>query len=127
MHVPINVKSPNNISKWQMGFNSRFKGLILPPTYHVTELIIMNKHLRLLHAGLISQKYRSLDTCGVRAVCVYLPCRLDYALLCCYTPLFNPSACSPLNNIAKTVSTTPITRSTIIECLLEALALDKKN
>jgi hypothetical protein len=29
MHVPINVKSPNNISKWQMGFNSAFKGLIL--------------------------------------------------------------------------------------------------
>jgi hypothetical protein len=28
MHVPINVKSPNNNSKWQMGFNSAFKGLI---------------------------------------------------------------------------------------------------
>jgi hypothetical protein len=28
MHLPINVKSPNNISKWQMGFNSAFKGLI---------------------------------------------------------------------------------------------------
>jgi hypothetical protein len=28
MHGPINVKSPNNISKWQMGFNSAFKGLI---------------------------------------------------------------------------------------------------
>jgi hypothetical protein len=28
MHVPINVKSPNNISKWQMAFNSAFKGLI---------------------------------------------------------------------------------------------------
>jgi hypothetical protein len=28
MHVPINVKSPNNISKWQMGFNLAFKGLI---------------------------------------------------------------------------------------------------
>jgi hypothetical protein len=28
MHVPINVKSPNNISKWQMGFNSAFKGLM---------------------------------------------------------------------------------------------------
>jgi len=27
MHVPINVKSPNNTSKWQMGFNSAFKGL----------------------------------------------------------------------------------------------------
>jgi len=28
MHGPINVKSPNNASKWQMGFNSAFKGLI---------------------------------------------------------------------------------------------------
>jgi hypothetical protein len=28
MHLPINIKSPNNISKWQMGFNSAFKGLI---------------------------------------------------------------------------------------------------
>jgi hypothetical protein len=27
MHLPINVKSPNNISKWQVGFNSAFKGL----------------------------------------------------------------------------------------------------
>jgi hypothetical protein len=27
MHGPINVKSPNNMSKWQMGFNSAFKGL----------------------------------------------------------------------------------------------------
>jgi hypothetical protein len=28
MHGPINVKSPNNISKQQMGFNAAFKGLI---------------------------------------------------------------------------------------------------
>ena len=27
MHGPINVKSPNNTRKWQMGFNSAFKGL----------------------------------------------------------------------------------------------------
>jgi hypothetical protein len=27
MHGPINVYSPNNTSKWQMGFNSAFKGL----------------------------------------------------------------------------------------------------
>jgi hypothetical protein len=27
MQVPINVKSSNNISKWQMGYNSVFKGL----------------------------------------------------------------------------------------------------
>jgi hypothetical protein len=29
MHLPINVKSPNNISKWHMGINSAFKGLII--------------------------------------------------------------------------------------------------
>ena len=29
MHGPINVKSPNITSKWQMGFNSEFKGLII--------------------------------------------------------------------------------------------------
>jgi len=28
MHGPINVKSPNNISEGQMGFNSALKGLI---------------------------------------------------------------------------------------------------
>jgi hypothetical protein len=28
MHGPIKVKSPNNTNKWQMGFNSAFKGLI---------------------------------------------------------------------------------------------------
>jgi hypothetical protein len=27
MHGPIKVKSPNNISKWQMGFNSAYKRL----------------------------------------------------------------------------------------------------
>jgi hypothetical protein len=27
MHRPINVKSPNNISKRQTGFNSAFEGL----------------------------------------------------------------------------------------------------
>jgi hypothetical protein len=29
MHGTMNVKSPNNTSKWQMGFNSAFKGLTL--------------------------------------------------------------------------------------------------
>jgi hypothetical protein len=29
MHEPINVKSPNNTSIWQIGFNSAFKGLNL--------------------------------------------------------------------------------------------------
>ena len=33
MHGPIKVKYPNNSSKWQMGFNSAFKGL--KPTGYV--------------------------------------------------------------------------------------------
>jgi hypothetical protein len=37
MHGHINVKSPNNISKWQMGFNSAFKGLM---TYFLNQLPI---------------------------------------------------------------------------------------
>jgi hypothetical protein len=31
MHGTTNVKSPNNIMKWQMGFNSAFKGLMKGP------------------------------------------------------------------------------------------------
>jgi hypothetical protein len=45
MHVLINVKSPNNISKWQMGFNSAFKGLRfnycvrkIPVLYHINSI-----------------------------------------------------------------------------------------
>jgi hypothetical protein len=35
MHLAINVKSPNNIIKWQMEFNSAFKGLM--PTLFLCE------------------------------------------------------------------------------------------
>jgi hypothetical protein len=45
LHLSINVKSPNNISKWHMGINSAFKGLnydeygttILPVVVHGSE------------------------------------------------------------------------------------------
>ena len=37
MHGPINVKSPNSISKWQMGFNSAFKGLMTNFLIYCTE------------------------------------------------------------------------------------------
>jgi hypothetical protein len=44
MHGPINVKSPNNITKWQMGFNSAFKGLIsysfLPTMCNISDKFI---------------------------------------------------------------------------------------
>jgi hypothetical protein len=35
MNLPINVKSAHNISKWQMGFNSAFKGLTGKKTMNV--------------------------------------------------------------------------------------------
>jgi hypothetical protein len=45
----MNVKSPNNISKWQMGFNTAFKGLknfgiySIPPTdYHLLPGLQLN-------------------------------------------------------------------------------------
>ena len=38
----MNFKSPNNISKWQMGFNSAFKGLNLLPYYLYFTLIEEN-------------------------------------------------------------------------------------
>jgi hypothetical protein len=37
MHGPINVKSPNNTNKWQMGFNSGFKGLTFTMSYSFAE------------------------------------------------------------------------------------------
>jgi hypothetical protein len=42
MHLPINVKSPNNIIKCQMEFNSAFKGLI------------QGRHLWNMEAGVVS-------------------------------------------------------------------------
>jgi hypothetical protein len=52
MNLPIKVKSPNNISKWQMEFNSAFKGLttlidgfssfgcpLMPFSYHFPNLV----------------------------------------------------------------------------------------
>jgi len=53
MHVPINVKSPNNISEWQMGFNSAFKGLIviIPSAISWSPLNTETKKKILLNAG----------------------------------------------------------------------------
>jgi hypothetical protein len=48
MQVPINVKSPNNISKWQMGFNSAFKGLMLYREIIAVCSQIQTKHINAL-------------------------------------------------------------------------------
>jgi hypothetical protein len=46
MHGPINVKAPNNTSKWQMGFNSAFKGLTSHiQIFEVTNFGFVNKTL----------------------------------------------------------------------------------
>jgi hypothetical protein len=54
MHGHINVKSPNNISKWQMGFNSAFKGLIfIEIGLQVKSFLISHIHLWLVLSSLI--------------------------------------------------------------------------
>jgi hypothetical protein len=50
MHVPINVKSPNNTSKWQMGFNSVFKRL----TEFATCTVIIPKCLKYANVTLFT-------------------------------------------------------------------------
>jgi hypothetical protein len=61
MPGPINVKSPNNTSKWQMGFNSAFKGLISPSIRrrNLTEVNIKNSQFCIL---IFSRTYASLFT-----------------------------------------------------------------
>jgi hypothetical protein len=49
MHGPINVKSPNNTSKWQMGFNSAFKGLREIPIGNLKEFTRVTKLETTLH------------------------------------------------------------------------------
>ena len=55
MHVPINVKSPNNTSKWQMWFNSAFNPLNakLNPICHL--MALLGAH-QILHVSRIRVK-----------------------------------------------------------------------
>ena len=62
MHVPINVKSPNNISEWQMGFNSAFKGLNLYKTY-CTERRISTVYLLAVKMNLSLRNFKPSETC----------------------------------------------------------------
>jgi hypothetical protein len=50
MHGPINVKSPNNTSKWQMGFNSAFKGLMCEEYKHMSREMKMSVHIVLVQS-----------------------------------------------------------------------------
>jgi hypothetical protein len=46
MHLPINVKSPKTIRKWQVGFNWAFKGLNKNKENIVLPLVKLVTHLR---------------------------------------------------------------------------------
>jgi hypothetical protein len=62
MHGPINDKSPNNISEWQMGFNSAFKGL----TYKLSCIINV---VNLLHVHSI--RIKLADPITTQCKCVW--------------------------------------------------------
>jgi hypothetical protein len=49
MRGPINVKSPNNITNWQMRFNSAFKGLTDISTFDVILLRLLTAPLNNMH------------------------------------------------------------------------------
>jgi hypothetical protein len=71
MHGPINVKSPNNISKWQMGFNSAFKGLTYCSQYvsiiswKAEELLAFKKDCATLSQSASRNLLRAAETCGI--------------------------------------------------------------
>jgi hypothetical protein len=77
MHLPINVKSPNNISKWQVGFNSAFEalstvrpiyrtGVPLPSRYYIFYIFSTNrstkyfKHVHTLRFFLLNAVYLTM-------------------------------------------------------------------
>jgi hypothetical protein len=52
MQVPINVKSPNYTSKWQVGFNSAFKGLRY--VYNDTQVFCVKDFLLVMLSVLVT-------------------------------------------------------------------------
>jgi hypothetical protein len=54
MHGPINVRSPNNTSKWQMEFNSAFKGLITTDNNTSAEINIRTALANRSYFGLVN-------------------------------------------------------------------------
>jgi hypothetical protein len=70
MHGPINVKSLNNTNKWQMGFNSAFKGLIMKQMFGLIKTIrnvSLSIHVLLVSKTRIIKYCRRLlgHTCAV--------------------------------------------------------------
>jgi hypothetical protein len=104
MHGPLNVESPNNISKWQMGFNSAFKGLIRPShrlfynislperTTRFTGRLLSNTHqpikicqsenVGLSRARVKSLKYASMDPCHFALMATEVSTYMHYFTPC---------------------------------------------
>jgi hypothetical protein len=86
MHLTINVKSPNNISKWQMGFNSAFKGLNYKreftvelkanfPTAYLSHPIYQSNLVVLKNRKTISVRLSISDiTSKILSLCLYVDC-----------------------------------------------------
>jgi hypothetical protein len=63
MHGHINVKSPNNISKWQMGFNSAFKELIprlIRDGFHFADYSVKNVRQQKVNCKALKRSDRCL-------------------------------------------------------------------
>jgi hypothetical protein len=89
MHGSINVKSLNNTSKWQMGFNSAFKGLIICWLYVVYKDIFSVPHLSrptLMPTQPPAQKVPSLLLRGKLTTYLHQTPRLTTSIAAPFTP-----------------------------------------
>jgi hypothetical protein len=110
MHGPINVKYPNNTSKWQMGFNSAFKRLIFISLLPFQPLY--GPPAGIFHFGVPNMRV----TCSTPPIILYITvqpiCGADYKLWislhacdycsspCCYyflcfVQIFSSTPCTP--------------------------------
>jgi hypothetical protein len=87
MHVLINVKSPNNISKWQMGFNSAFKGLSNNVVYIGLIQDVNVKGLQVIIRKFVNARFSSAQSfCAILSgrTCVH---QLPYNFIPCSSPV----------------------------------------
>jgi hypothetical protein len=80
MHLLINVKFPNNISKRQMGFNSAFKGWIVLLT-HSAEGLQVRPSCGSSYKRLLSDKNLWIIGTIIRSFIIYFYMYLKYLLL----------------------------------------------
>ena len=125
MHVPINVKSPNNISEWQMGFNSAFNGLkgtlcilALSPSLSLLKSIYLTYNVRLSSlsyfytsrdqlVGIATVEFpyplfRSLAVTHVFAACICVLCLISVTFIpifAVYTGWSVPNTVSGWNSV----------------------------